>query len=151
MLLAFARPYKQSSDFYLALMSNSALVCCFGLGLILYHCNEDNEDSCQEFVGMGLDSYSTTLVVVMMTIFVVLITLLSLVMIIAINIIKKPKMRVSNEAPNLELDGKFKYHAFLSYATSDHKSASMISSCLKNYLPTMKIYCGGAINDALEK
>lgn len=145
-LLAFAQPYKNLSDFYLALLSNSVLVCCFGLGLILYFCNEnDEEDTCRDTVGVGLDSYSATLVVVVLTIFFGITTVLSL-MILTVNIAKSPTVTLisTNEAPNLELPYVYKYHAFLSYsmATAEQKS-KLIALRLMQFLPGMNIYFEG--------
>ena len=147
-LLAF-RPYKRQDDYYLALVSNFLLICCFVMGMILKLCSEeignntDNEqDLCKSFVGSTFDSYTASLLVVCLTLGMAIISMLSILILSVCNILA-PSVRIvsKGDAPNLELPHDCESHIFMSHvwATGQAKTHA-ISRKLQLLLPGLKVW-----------
>jgi len=138
-ILLLARPYKKADDLYLAAISNFALICYFATGIILHLC--DDNEACEEYIGLDLDSYSASLLVVCLIFGMVIISVLLLTVII-INTIITPKVHVvtSDEAPRLDLPESCKNHVFMSHLrTTDGDKADAISLKMQQYLPDLVI------------
>ena len=135
-----AQPYKRKDDLYLAFVSNYLLICCFVTGIVLHLC-EGEDEICKEFIGMNLTSYDASVVVICITIGMTIISILFLV-VIAINTIKIPKVKISDDDVNLELPDDCVRHLYVSYlpATSGEK-AQAIALKLKQFLPDIEIDC----------
>jgi hypothetical protein len=149
-ILAIARPYKQDDDFYLAFVGNFLLICCFVMGIILQHCNEEQIDiadegddgTCNRFVGFSLDSYRASLVVVLLTASMIVIAIVSLV-ITTMNTITAPTVRLKTlgHVPNLEMPKECNYHVFMSHVWATGKSKThSISRKLQLLLPRLKVW-----------
>ena len=137
----YAQPYKRKDDLYLAFVSNYLLICCFVTGIVLHLC-EGEDETCQKFIGMNLNSYDASIVVICITIGMTILSILFLV-IIAMNTIKTPKVKISDDTVNLELPQDCVRHVYVSFlpATSGDK-ARAIALKLKQFLPGMEIACG---------
>lgn len=139
--LAIARPYKHNDDFYLAFLSNVVLICCFIMSIILQLCNKDKE-TCNELVGMSLNDFSASVVVVLLAIGTIIVTIASLVK-VAFNTISAQSVRVISTgwAPVVEMPKCCKYHIFMSHlwATGQAKTHA-ISRKLQLSLPTLKVW-----------
>jgi hypothetical protein len=147
-LLAF-RPYKRNDDYYLALVSNFLIICCFAVGIILKHCSEeasadtDNEqDLCKRFIGRSFDSYTASLMVACLTLGMAIISILS-IFILAVRNILTPTVQIisTRNAPHLELPHDCESHIFMSHvwATGQAKTHA-ISRKLQLLLPSLKVW-----------
>jgi hypothetical protein len=153
-LLAY-RPYKRNDDYYLAFLSNFLLITCFSLGIILKLCNgdEDNDGydfvggdddtgTCHKFIGLSLDSYKASVLVVVLSVGMLLLTVCFLV-IFAINKITAPtvRMKSSEQAPNLELPEDCNFHVFMSHVWGTGQAKThAITRKMQLFLPGLKVW-----------
>jgi hypothetical protein len=148
-LLAY-RPYKRPDDYNLAFLSNFLTICCFSLSMILKLCTNDNDQNddndndgtCNQFIGLSLDSYKASILVVILSMGMLLTTIGFLVM-LAINKITAPTVRMvsSGYTPNLELPDDCKFHVFMSHvwATGQAKTHA-ITRKIQLFLPGLKVW-----------
>jgi len=121
-VLLRARPYKRTIDLDLAFLSNILLLCCFTFGIILHFC-QDDQAQCDDYIGWkNMNSYRATFVILILTVSMLVISLL-LLLIISLNAISAPTIRLVNTGskPNLELPGDCRFHAFFSHIWSTGK------------------------------
>jgi hypothetical protein len=151
-LLAY-RPYKRSDDYNLAFLSNFLMISCFSLGIILKLCTvDDNDDqdydydntngTCNQFIGLSLDSYKASLLVVVLLMCMLLVTV-SLITILAANKIMAPTVRMesSGYAPNLELPEHCNFHVFMSHVWGTGQAKThAITRKLQLFLPGLKVW-----------
>jgi len=137
-LLMYAQPYKRKDDLYLAFVSNYLLICCFVTGIILHLC-EGGDETCREFVGMNLSSYSASVVVICLTIGMTVISILFLIL-VSSNRIKTPEVTISDETPNLELPPNCTCHAYISYLPATGKAQAIaLKLSIRQFLPGIEI------------
>jgi hypothetical protein len=146
-LLAY-RPYKRSDDYNLAFLSNFLMICCFVLGIILKHCTDDDDeeeedsDTCNQFIGLSLDSYRASILVVVLSLGMFLATA-GLIIILAINKISAPSVRMASSgyAPNLELPKHCNFHVFMSHVWGTGQAKThAITRQLQLFLPGLKVW-----------
>ena len=146
-ILAYARPYKRSDDFHLAFVSNLMLIIMFVLGIVLKLCEaggdeDDASGTCNRFIGMSLDSKSSSMLVVLLSIGMFVFTIASLI-IVAVAKIKTPKVYLvsTRYSPNLEKPPNCNFHVFMSHvwATGQYKTHA-VARKLRLSLPTLKVW-----------
>jgi hypothetical protein len=148
-LLAY-HPYKRSDDYNLAFLSNFLMICCFALGIILKLCtdddqdNDDGEDSrtCNQFIGLSLDSYKASILVVVLSLGMLLVTA-GFIILLAINRIMAPTVRMTSSgyAPNLELPEYCNFHVFMSHVWGTGQAKThAITRNLQLFLPGLKVW-----------
>merc|ERR1712038_368209 len=110
-ILLIFRPYRNDDDYYIAFVSKFLLICCFSLGIVLKLCNGQDKNQgggdnniCTRFIGLSLDSYKASILVILLS-FGMLLTTIGLVVVLAVKTIKTPTVRVKSSGypPNLEL------------------------------------------------
>jgi len=138
-ILTLARPYRRTDDLYLAFISNYSLICYFGLGIILHFCESD--DTCTRFVGLSLNSYRASILVVILILSMTFLSIF-LLLVIGFNTIKSPVLRLAHtkEVPNLELPVDCTHHVYISYCgiTGGDKAQS-VALKLQMFLPDIII------------
>ena len=94
------------------------LLCCFALGVIVKHC-DDEVETCQRFIGMDFNSYRASITVIFFTAGMLVITGL-LMAFLFYNAITQPKILLNEtkSVPNLEIAESCNYHAFISHVWS---------------------------------
>jgi hypothetical protein len=150
-LLAY-HPYKRSDDYNLAFLSNFLMICCFVLGIILKLCTDDDDDqdgntsqnngTCNQFIGLSLDSYKASILVVILSLGMLLLTVSSII-ILAINKITAPTVRMvsSGYAPDLELPEHCNFHIFMSHVWGTGQAKTHdITRKLQLFLPGLKVW-----------
>ena len=146
-ILAYARPYKRSDDFHLAFVSNLMLIIIFVLGIVLKLCEADGDEddasgTCNRFIGMSLDSKSSSMLVVLLSIGMFVFTIASLI-IVAVAKIKTPKVYLvsTRYSPDLEKPPSCNFHVFMSHvwATGQDKTHA-VARKLRLSLPTLKVW-----------
>jgi hypothetical protein len=147
-LLAY-HPYKRHDDYNLAFVSNFLLICCFTLGIVLKLCDaEQEEDStnvkgtCYTFIGLSLDSYRASLAVVFLALSMLFFAI-CFIIILALNKIKAPKVRMvsSGYVPNLELPKHCNFHIFMSHVWGTGQArAHAITRKMQLFFPGLKVW-----------
>jgi hypothetical protein len=147
-LLAY-HPYKRSDDYNLAFLSNFLMISCFSLGIILKHCNDDDQDenggnsgTCDQFISLSLDWYKASILVVVLAFGMLLVTAGFIIM-LAISKIKAPTVRMASSgyAPNLELPKHCKFHVFMSHVWGTGQAKThAITRELQLFLPGLKVW-----------
>ena len=122
-ILTIVRPYKRNDDFHLSTISSFLLLLCFGLGIILHHCegddDDENEGTCDTFVGLNLDSYQASIAITALTFGMLLIA----ICVLLFQVYRAPIVRLQSTGypPNLEMPPAFIFHIFLSHVIRDLK------------------------------
>eukprot|EP00592_Proboscia_alata_P023596 CAMPEP_0194424146 /NCGR_PEP_ID=MMETSP0176-20130528/23412_1 /TAXON_ID=216777 /ORGANISM="Proboscia alata, Strain PI-D3" /LENGTH=2584 /DNA_ID=CAMNT_0039233745 /DNA_START=230 /DNA_END=7984 /DNA_ORIENTATION=+ len=149
-LLAY-RPYKRSNDYNLAFLSNFLLISCFSLGIILKLCTDNNsldervddeKDTCDQFIGLSLDSFKASVMVVILSMSMLLVTVGFLVL-LTINKITAPTvfMVSSGYAPDLELPEHCNFHVFMSHVWGTGQAKThAITRNIQLFLPGLKVW-----------
>jgi len=138
-ILAISRPYKRKDDLYLAFISNYVIICCFATGVILLLC--DSQENCDTFVGIGIDTYKASIIVVFLTIGMTLVSVLLLSIVIHNAVPMDSILVISADSPPiLELPEECTNHCFLSFVQSTGDSvANEVALKLQLYLPELGI------------
>jgi len=140
--LLSVRPYKRIDDLYLSTISSSLLVVCFALGIILHHCEGDDENEqkkCHTFVGYQLDSYKASIAVTALTFGMVIIT----IFLLFFQAYRAPIVRLLSTGypPNLEMPPDCEHHLFLSHVwESGQDKTHTIARTLQLYLPRLAVW-----------
>jgi hypothetical protein len=147
-LLAY-HPYKRLDDYNLAFLSNFLMICCFVLGVILKLCTDNDQDddgnntgSCNQFIGLSLDSYKASILVVVLSLGMLLVTA-GFIILLAINKIMAPtvRMALSGDAPDLELPEHCNFHVFMSHVWGTGQAKThAITRKLQLFLPGLKVW-----------
>jgi hypothetical protein len=150
-LLAY-HPYKRSDDYNLAFLSNFLIISCFVLGIILKLCTDDddmnqyddseNSGTCNRFIGLSLDSYKASILVVTLSLGMLLVTA-GVIIMLAINKITAPTVRMvsSGDAPDLELPEHCNFHVFMSHVWGTGQAKThAITRKLQLFLPGLKVW-----------
>ena len=140
-ILAYARPYKRTDNFHLALISSILLICFFSLGIVIQLCDDD-EDLCNRTIGFNFTSLKATVVALILTASMLFVTIISLV-IVTINTKNAPTIRLAKTGyePNLELPKHIDYHAFLSHVwhTGQGKTHAIVRK-LQLHVPGIRVW-----------
>jgi hypothetical protein len=146
-LLAY-HPYKRSDDYNLAFLSNFLIISCFALGIILKLCTDDEDDedgntgTCNQFIGLSLDSYKASILVVVLSLGMLLVTV-GVIIMLAINKITAPTVRMASTgyAPDLELPEHCNFHVFMSHVWGTGQAKThAITRKLQLFLPGLKVW-----------
>lgn len=141
-ILSVARPYRRDDDFYLAIISNHLLTCCFVVGIVIHQCKEDEDGTCEELFGLSFNSYRATSAAVILTVSMLAATLLS-ISYLAYNTIQAPTIRLvsTKTAPRLSMPKDCTHHLFLSHVwDTGQDKAHKIARMIQLYLPGIKIW-----------
>jgi len=128
-IVVAVRPYKRSGDLYLSIISSFLLVVVYIMGIILHHCEGDeNEETCHAFIGLHLDSYGASIVVTALTFGMLLIAISFL-------------LQSTGYPPNLEMPPTCEYHLSLSHVwDSGQDKTHAIARKPQLYLPGLIIW-----------
>jgi hypothetical protein len=153
-LLAY-HPYKRSDDYNLAFLSNFLMITCFVLGIILKLCTDDDDDdgddqdrngedsgTCNQFIGLSLDSYKASILVVILSLGMLLVTTYVIIM-LTVNKIMSPSVRMSSSGytPDLELPEHCNFHIFMSHVWGTGQAKThAITRKLQLFLPGLKVW-----------
>jgi hypothetical protein len=118
-VIAVAHPFRRADDLYLACLANLLLTCCFISGIVIQICEGEDNRACLEYIGLGLDWYSSTVLLILFSTSMLVATLL----IIAGKVLTagaRPTLRLvsSGREPILELSRTLHFHAFISHVWS---------------------------------
>jgi hypothetical protein len=139
--LAIARPYKNREDLHLAVISNLLLLCMFSSGIVIQLCNY-NDETCTLFIGMGWDSYSSTIFAIA-TAVVMLVVSFGLVGFVLFNTMTVPTLKLVNTGgkPNLDLPRYCTFHLFVSHVWSSGQAKThAVVRKIQWLLPEIKIW-----------
>jgi hypothetical protein len=116
-VLAVARPLRRADDQYLACTSCFLITCCFVSGIVVHICDAVDDTTCQEYLGLGLNWYSTTVFLITLSISMAAAALLAFLNRV-LTALSSPTFRMtsSGRPPVLELSRSHHFHAFISHA-----------------------------------
>jgi hypothetical protein len=148
--LAIARPYKKRDDLHLAVISNLLLSCLFASGIAVHLCKEEGgveEEAeevtiCNQFIGMNLDSYSSSLVALVL-VAIMLVVSFGLVGVVLFNTVTVPTLTVVSTGgkPNLDMPRYCTYHLFVSHVWSSGQAKThAVVRKIQWLLPEIKIW-----------
>jgi hypothetical protein len=114
--IAVAHPFRRADDLYLACLANLLLTCCFISGIVIQICEGEDDRACLEYIGLGLDWYSSTVLLIVFSTSMLAATLL----IITGKVLtagSRPTFRLvsSGREPDLKLSRAQHIHAFISH------------------------------------
>jgi len=146
--LAAIRPFKRSSDLYLACTANLLLTWFFIAGIVLKLCEEgrwpltSTSTSCYTFAGIT-SSYNASATIVALTASM-LVVLLLLGVARAINGVKEPgtiRLVSTGHEPSLSLPGGCSFHAFFSHSWSTGQDQThAITRQLQLFVPGVRVW-----------
>jgi len=139
-VLALARPYKKSTDLHIAFISNVVLICFFSTGIVIHICQDD--EMCKRQIGASINSFTATLIAVIMTCIMLATTMVSIGY-ITIHSINAPTIRVvsTDNRPNMEIPSCCQNHIFLSHKweTGQEKVHTLVRM-MQLYLQGVKLW-----------
>jgi len=140
-ILSYACPYKKIDDFQLAIISNTLLICCFTLGIIIQLCDNDT-DLCKKTIGISFDSSKATVAAVVLTLLMLVITSFFSTMVV-VEAIAPTTIYLTSTGyqPNLELPKDVNHHAlFIRYWRTGDANIHSIGNKLRFHIPGVKIW-----------
>jgi hypothetical protein len=138
--LGLSRPYRRQDDLYLAFTSSLLLTCSFVSGIVIHLCDNDDETLCTRFLGQGFTWFSSTVVLVSLSVGMLGAALLA-VAVRVMTSVAEPTFRVasSGREPNLELSRDHHFHGFISHAWgTGQDQAHTVVRKLQLLLPGMR-------------
>jgi hypothetical protein len=137
-------PYRRPDDYNLAFLTNFLLICCFTLGMILKLCDkgQQEEGTCQKFIGGSIDPSNASLIVVIIVVGVLFLTIGFLVT-LTYTKMTAPTVRMlpSGYAPHLDLPEDCNFHIFMSHvwSTGQDQTHSIVRK-MQLLLPGLKVW-----------
>ena len=104
--------FKRQDDSQLVIISNILLICILSLGIVIQLCDDD-DDICEKAIEFLFNSFTVTLIIVVMTVAMLVITMIYFI-IMATNDIIAPTifLAVTSYGPSLEMIEETTHRAF---------------------------------------